>query len=367
MEPRSRTGAGKWLLVPVILAGAGLWLTLDRVEPAGWDALGSPGDGALARGPRRERAPDAARRERRPGDRTVAASEDPLEHGAAALDEVKRPVAQGRVVSETGEPAAGALVILRGEDGGWTGQGTADTEGRYELPLPIQGSVCAVALSAQHGVGSTAWTAVVPDQDSTLHDLVCRPHGAVEGRVTLPTGEPVVGAQVFAVLATGDDPVESLQDLERMFDPAEFEHSDYVHGASSQAGTTAADGEFRLAGLVPGEYLVGVWAGSRGDAITVRTLTGSPVDLVLEAYTLRVRVRDGEGAPITRAEVLLECESGHFWSELCSASGDIQMFVEPGPWDLRVEVEGAAPVESSLVVRHDVYAYEAAAEVLRDS
>lgn len=113
----------------------------------------------------------------------------------------------GRIAGESGEPVAGARVVLRGLDGARpiAGLGSADGEGRFTLEGIAPGRYALDASAPGYLPGSlekleAAGGAEVDDLDVTL-----RRGATVEGTVYAPDGTPAAGATVRALPASGND------------------------------------------------------------------------------------------------------------------------------------------------------------------
>jgi hypothetical protein len=182
----------------------------------------------------------------------------------------------GTVLDESGDPVAGARVVLTGE-ARFVAAAEVDSEGRFEMAdlAPGRFRLSAVAsgyLPAAHG-------GIEIKEGSGIEgiDLVLRRGAVVEGRVLAPDGSPVAGARV-AVL---DQPAET--DL----------------GLAGRPETFADDeGRYQLGGIAEGDRTVAAeHAGFRPARRQVKVQEGTtPLDLQLgRGFEVSGRVTSPEG------------------------------------------------------------------------
>jgi protocatechuate 3,4-dioxygenase beta subunit len=200
----------------------------------------------------------------------------------------------------------------------------SDAEGRFSLPLPPgwTGRLSAAAAGYLPGTPTAAGA-----QPSVLE---LRPAAAISGRAVDPEGHPIAGAWIEAGIPGQSTSTPGRTALPRV--------------------QTAADGGFRLPGLLPdGLYELG---GSHADfpraTLSVRTAPAGratpPVRLVLNRGQIGVgRVVDGEGQPVAGAEVILlsDSEPQELLGATSGATGEIEIRrLRPGAFTLLASGKG---------------------------
>jgi hypothetical protein len=208
----------------------------------------------------------------------------------------------GRVTHAGRQPAAGILVLIRGQGAGSNSfQGTArtDDQGRYQLKVDSE-QVYIVAVS------DTAWAApyragLVVRAGKPVHgvDLVLGPATRLHGRVTVgPGSKPAAAQRLSAVIDAGQIPAE----LRRQDDQ-------YYRAALMYFwAQTDADGRYEFH-LGPGEYSLRGPPRTEPVKITIPT-ANPPAELVHDFHMPRpemgpftARVVDVEGQPISVAKL----------------------------------------------------------------
>ena len=206
---------------------------------------------------------------------------------------------KGRVADATGGVVAGAMVATESGDAAGRGLTTSDAKGEFTLwvdPGSVRLAATAVGYAPGHATGPA------PGHFFTIYVV---PGAVLVGRAVIAGGEtPVIGALVEAI---------------------------QVEGGGARASTrSAADGTFRIEGLVPGRYRIEANAeGRAGYSRASVTLgmgeTSSEVIVELDpAYVVRGQVveKDG-GAPCTGGSVTI---TDHAQNEFSQAT------IEPDGW-----------------------------------
>jgi hypothetical protein len=163
----------------------------------------------------------------RPDAAPVVEMERPEEQGAPAAAGDVQPV-RYRVVRRDGSVVGGATVTLLDDRGGDVAAGTADAEGRGEMPAPGPGGYVLVSTAAGHQPGAVAITVA---GSATEADVLLARSASVSGCVRGEDG-PIGGARVTLV-----------QD-----------------GEAVDAVDTDADGAYRISDIGAGEYGLSVAA-----------------------------------------------------------------------------------------------------------
>lgn len=211
----------------------------------------------------------------------------------------------GKIVNESGQPLAGASVMVRGLNSVGSGRtATTDTDGSFSVGSLEPGLYTVVAHAPAYTSNLTD-----PNQptyyrigDSVRMELIRG--GVITGAVTNAAGEPVVGVRVRATMvrdATGQTPRMSAFTL--MEQP------------------TDDRGVYRLFGLLPGTYLV-----SAGGFGLGQTFQFDPYDSDISTYApsstrdtaAQVSVTSGEE---TDVDIRYRSESGYVISGSVKVSG----------------------------------------------
>ncbi len=185
---------------------------------------------------------------------------------------------RGRVTDGAGRPVAGAQVRVENR-AAWFAGALTDGEGRYELgvPAPPLEAFRLVAEHAAFGVATSPPVAGDTPEPAELADLVLSADAGIAGEVSWPNGAPAADVEMEAVRSREDD----------------------VEGGSMRgSASTDARGRFRLPVTAGHRYEVGPVL--HGDDVPrlPALADGPPLRFVLDAYRLRVRVRDAEGRPV---------------------------------------------------------------------
>jgi protocatechuate 3,4-dioxygenase beta subunit len=162
----------------------------------------------------------------------------------------------GRVVAAgTGAPIAGARVTFNESDAIRTA--TADADGRFEFsgmpPARYRlGATAAGYVSSTYGTQPLiGHTPIAVTGGRAVTDLVIELHrgGTIAGRVVDRAGEPVVAGAVRAFRRSGAAGNHPISMSARMMG---------ISGGTDVRTETDDRGQFRLIGVEPGEYVVGV-------------------------------------------------------------------------------------------------------------
>jgi protocatechuate 3,4-dioxygenase beta subunit len=206
-------------------------------------------------------------------------------HDAEALSLVvsleRRPSVSGRVLSEAGQPVAGAELWFSWEEGtaAQEPQAVTDREGHYRIEgvLPGTYELRAVAPGFAPGRARIA----VAEADLTAVDHRLATEARIHGRVLTSAGAPAPAVHVIALPARRPGPGEPMLLTAR----------------------TLADGSYLFEGVQPGQFRIGAEDATFGvaQAMTVWTLAPGEkreVNLQLEpGAALSGRVRRADGSP----------------------------------------------------------------------
>ncbi len=206
----------------------------------------------------------------------------------------------GRVVTETGQPLAGAAVSVRAYGG--TGQGrstTTDAEGSFQVsgldPL-------AYIVSASF----SAYVTPLRDPDSTQASyyrvgdsvrLQLIKGGVITGTVTTSAGEPVVGVRVQAYMIRDGNG-----------QPARY-------GAPYRERTTDDRGVYRIYGLSAGTYLVSAGGGGNFSGFNANPYdTDTPTYAPSSTRDTAMEVNLPAGGEASNVDIRYRAEAGHIIS-----------------------------------------------------
>jgi hypothetical protein len=235
----------------------------------------------------------------------VAAADNQSTDGNDRTNVSKTGSITGRVVTESGEPLADALVSLRGYTSRENYNAITDRDGKFRF----SGLSPIVYLAS---ASSPAYTAAPRDPDSTqstsyrigdVINLVMIKGGVITGTVTNSDGDPIVGLRVRAQMILDGDGQKSR------------------YGASLRERTTDDRGNYRIYGLPTGTYLVfagGGFGAYEGDAPTyapssVRD-TASEISVRAGEETSGVIFDTAQGEVTALAVVQLDQPGRKFWS-----------------------------------------------------
>ncbi len=232
-------------------------------------------------------------------------------------------LAAGRVVDESGQGLAQALVSALGEGEGLAAVRT-DAAGAFELRARTAARELALRAELQGLVGEPLRVRV-PARELLL---VLRPGGSLEGSVLL---DPSLQQSLVLVQVASDPP-------------------------AAQLGSTRLrqDGRFALNGLAPGTYSLRVVYAPNASALAtlegLQVRAGSPTrDARLDPLDLRARQRllelelvDERGQPVPsgRAYSRPSGESGARWSFAESSGSKLQLLCDGRALDVTLAAEG---------------------------
>ena len=229
-------------------------------------------------------------------------------------------ILRGKALLPDGTPAAGASVTATQETGGRGERipGVAGPDGTFTLSGLAPG-VCRVRVRAPRQTVGAA-TVTLPQDAGALLEVRLPASVTVRGTLRDPAGAPVAGAQVSCFrpgVADNDEP------------------------GGDTTGRTNEAGEFRLAGLAPGEVIVQASKEGYRSASETRTLPAAGGEILLDLRTetlrygrLRGRILKPGGAPA--AQVRVRAWSSEFRFERIAAG-----------W-VRLRLEGVAPPRRPL-------------------
>jgi protocatechuate 3,4-dioxygenase beta subunit len=233
----------------------------------------------------------------------------------------------------------------------------SDASGGFELGFAS--SVDMILYARAPNVG-TAWQEIglVAGRDLDAAEVVLRGEGELRGFARFSDGSAVADLDLWAVPeAVAIQPNALILCVERA---SEFERGT---GLFSSACTTGSDGSFRLAGLIPGKYMLR----TPTNEVVFEPRFGyynSGTDgilLSIETQRLRIEVRDASGQPLTGAQVVLSelndagegrYESGQRWFQRtrgnnANATFNVQSETAYG---LRVQAAGFEPYEDLFML-----------------
>lgn len=233
----------------------------------------------------------------------------------------------------------------------------SDASGEFELGFAS--SVNMILYARAPNVG-TAWKEIelVAGRDLSTAELVLRGEGELSGFARFSDGTPVADLDLWAVPeAVAIQPNALILCVERA---SEFERG---AGLFSTACVTGSDGSFRLAGLMPGKYMLrtpttevvfeprfGYYnTGTHGILLSVET------------QRLRIEVRDSHGQPLTGAQAVLSelndagegrFEGGQRWFQRTRGSNANATFnvQSETTYGLRVQAAGFEPYEDLFLL-----------------
>lgn len=204
----------------------------------------------------------------------------------------------GQVVTDTGQPLAGAAVFVRALGGSGQGRNTTtDSEGNFQVsgldPLTyLVGANLSTYVTAPRDPDNTQ-APYYRVGDSVKLQLI--KGGVITGSVTTSSGEPVVGVRVQAYMIRDGNG-----------QPARY-------GTSYRGARTTDDrGVYRIYGLSPGTYLV-----SAGGTINFSGFNVGPYDTDVPTFApsatrdtaMEINVRPGEEA--NNIDIRYRGEQGH--------------------------------------------------------
>ncbi|MGW4564717.1 MFS transporter [Streptomyces sp. NPDC004561] len=230
---------------------------------------------------------------------------------------------RGRVLDGTGAPVPQAVITLIDVNGRQLGRAVSGADGVYAVSVTNPGTY--VLIGAAGARQPQAVTVVVGDEPVEC-DLALSGTAALTGSVRdAADGHPLTGALLVAT---------------------------DVRGEVVSSGTSADDGAFVLADLVPGSYTVAVNAsGYRPAAHPVDVAPGAVEPLVIRlepGARLRGVIRSATGTPLDDAKVTLLDSAGNVIGTAVTGSDGAYGFTDLDGGEYTVIASGYAPVAASV-------------------
>jgi hypothetical protein len=230
---------------------------------------------------------------------------------------------RGRVLDGAGAPVPQAVITLIDVGGRQLGRAVSGDDGSYTLPVTGPGTY--VLIGAAGARQPQAVTVLVGDEPVEC-DLALSGTVALTGSVRdAVDGHPLAGALLVAT---------------------------DVRGEVVSSGTSAADGAFALADLVPGGYtLVVNAAGYRPAALPVDVAPGATdaCEIRLEpGARLRGVINTATGRPLDDAKVTLLDSAGNVVGTAITGADGAYGFTDLDGGEYTVIASGYAPVAASL-------------------
>jgi len=206
----------------------------------------------------------------------------------------------GEVLTRSGEPVEGALVLIDASQSYKTG-----ADGRFAIEWAEDADAARfkinhhefLDLDEQRAKADGAWKFVMERGES------------VAGRVEFADGQPAPGIGVNAATPGPGRPLEWSWDL------------------------TNDDGRFELTGLKPGV----VWVQCGGDPVKTRTGTRD-LRFVIEESWLKLRIEDREGHMVAASYVKIDCVGGGYTNDEGQAQPKEALIPFPPGVDLEIRV-----------------------------
>lgn len=233
---------------------------------------------------------------------TVAAQSQTDE---ATANAPKTGTLSGRVVNESGQPIANAMVMVRGYGGGQPRATISDSDGSFQLSRLDQVAYL-VSASFPTYVSAPRDPDINPIGYYRVGDAVrleLIKGGVITGTVTRPAGEPVVAVSVRAYMVRDGKGQPSR------------------YGAPFREQTTDDRGVYRIYGLPTGTYLVSAGGGSSPSGYTVNAYdTDAPTYAPSSTRdaAMEVSVRSGEES--ANVDIRYRGEAGHAVSGVASST-----------------------------------------------
>ncbi|MFO0584218.1 MAG: sigma-70 family RNA polymerase sigma factor [Anaeromyxobacter sp.] len=215
---------------------------------------------------------------------------------------------EGKVTGADGAPIPGAVVLLsnRERDGELSRTLTGE-DGRYAFG-PLAPGEYDLEANADGRARLAASGLTVLAGDRFTQDFRLEANGSVEGRVTNPQGDPVVGARIRGGTI-------------------------WSGGEGEARAVSGSDGRYRLPSVRPGQTIVRAWLGD-GDSPAVSVLKAEPGKVARADFVL---------APLGTVEGTVTREDGH------PLEGVVKAFIAPERfafWNQNLE-SVKAPVDSA--------------------
>ncbi|WUC33957.1 MFS transporter [Streptomyces sp. NBC_00557] len=241
----------------------------------------------------------------------------------APVQNPSRHRVHGRVLDGTGAPVPQAVITLIDVGGRQLGRAVSGADGAYALDVTAPGTY--VLIGAAGSRQPQAVTVLVGDEPAEC-DLALSGTVALTGTVRdAVEGQPLAGALLVAT---------------------------DVRGEVVSSGTSAADGGFVLADLVPGGYTLVVNApGHRPAALPVEVAPGAtdPYEVGLEpGARINGVVSTPAGLPLHDAKVTLLDSAGNVVGSTVTGPDGAYGFTDLDTGEYTVIASGYAPVAASL-------------------
>ncbi|MQY38719.1 putative multidrug resistance protein MdtD [Streptomyces sp. RB17] len=229
----------------------------------------------------------------------------------------------GRVLDGTGAPVPQAVITLIDVNGRQLGRAVSGADGAYALSVTGPGTYVLIGAA---GARQPQAVTVLVGEEPVACDLALSGTVALTGTVRdAVEGQPVPGALLVAT---------------------------DVRGEVVSSGTSAADGAFELADLVPGSYTLVVNApGHRPAALPVEVTPGAAdvCEIRLEpGARLHGVVGTATGRPLDDAKVTLLDAAGNVVGTTITGSDGAYGFTDLVGGDYTVIASGYAPVAGSV-------------------
>lgn len=188
----------------------------------------------------------------------------------------------GRVIGDDGQPMAGVQIVARriGYKRASGNSASSDEDGNFKLTGLSPGAYTLWAIAPAYVVaGDSSWSEIHRIGENVTINMV--KGGVITGRVTDETGEPLVGVRVIA------DRVSDLETntmISRIGMPG------------NMGGVTDDRGVYRIYGLQPGVYVVGIRAGDYHSPDAIQIIRDAPTyyPSATRDTAAEVDVRSGE-------------------------------------------------------------------------
>ncbi len=228
----------------------------------------------------------------------------------------------GSVRTPGGAAVPHAVLTLVDAAGRQCGRADSGDDGRFSLTGPGPGGYMLIAAASGHQPRAVGLT--LADRAPELDVLLGGP-GRLTGRVRTPDGEPVADAVVTLTDSRGDVVATTR---------------------------SAADGGYRLDGLVTGDYTLAAGAlGRRPGAAPVTVAGGEQADHDVEltgGAVLRGTVGNDEGRPVPDARVTLTDSLGEVAGTTLTGADGRFVFADLAPGEYTVVAAGYQPTATAL-------------------
>ena len=278
-------------------------------------------------------------------------------------------VVRGRIEDAQGSARAGVRVCAVDDRGAVSAVATSGQAGAFALALDEQtvasgGPDLWVAAAARAGFACAGPYPVPEGEDLDVGRVVLRFTDVITGRVALPDGQPVPDIAIEFLAADedllGGGPTESWIERSSSTHRPRFRDFDGVVAGTAR---TDADGRFASAGLLLGVYELSLgrleaFDMDRHSLSNGPVRTGEFVEIVVDAYRLRVRVMDESGLALPGANLSIMKGRGGTGASTGGIEGRLDVPVSPGSWTVTASHEGAATATREVEVLEGIHGYE---------